>query len=262
MPELPDVERFKTYFDAAALHQEVAAVEIKDAEPLEDVSPRGLRKELKGRAFESTSRHGKFLFVQRSAPPLLVLHFGMTGYLDYADEEHEPPKHSQLIFHFVKGHRLAYVCQRKLGLVTLCDDQDVFVAQRDLGPDAVAENLTLEVFSERVSGRRGAIKSTLMNQSIVAGIGNVYADEILFQAGIAPGRGTDQLNIKTVRKLYHTMRRVLTTSIRNNAEVSRLPRTYLLRQREEHGQCPRCGRELRKARVSGRGTYFCAHCQV
>jgi len=261
MPELPDVERFKSYLDATSLHQAIESVDINDSKTLENVTPRKLRKELQGQAFESTSRHGKFLFVRREAPPLLVLHFGMTGYLDYALNEREPPPHSRTVFHFATGYRLAYVCQRKLGLITLCNDQRAFVEQRGLGPDALDEELTRQVFVERVSGRRGAVKTTLMNQAIVAGIGNVYADEILFQAGIAPSRRIDSLDEKTLRKLYHTMRRVLKTVIRNNADVSQLPRTYLLPQREEDGQCPRCGRELRKTTVSGRGTYFCAHCQ-
>jgi formamidopyrimidine-DNA glycosylase len=87
--------------------------------------------------------------------------------------------------------------------------------------------------------------------------------EILFQARIAPDRPLGQLDEKELRKLHRTVRRVLETSIRNNAEVAKLPRTYLLRHRDsdQDGQCPRCGRELRKAKISGRGTVYCSHCQ-
>jgi len=261
MPELPDVERFKGYLDANALHQKVAAVEVRDADILERVSARRLRSQLRGRPFESTSRYGKFLFVHRPSPPLLVLHFGMTGYLDYAREDREPPEHARVVLHFAEGHRLAYVCQRKLGLVTLADDRQAFIEKRGLGPDALDEGLTFRAFADRLSGRRGAVKSALMNQAILAGVGNVYADEVLFQAGIAPGRRVDQLDDKELRNLHRTMRRVLKTSIRNNAEISRLPRTYLLPHRDSDGRCPRCDRELKKARISGRGTYLCPHCQ-
>jgi len=261
MPELPDVERFKGYLDATALHQKVAAVDVRDADILGRVSARRVRSQLRGRPFESTSRHGKFLFVHRPSPPLLVLHFGMTGYLDYAREDREPPEHARVVFHFADGDRLAYVCQRKLGLVALADDRQAFIEKRGLGPDALDEGLTFRAFSDRLAGRRGAIKSALMNQAILAGVGNVYADEILFQAGIAPGRRLDQLDDKELRNLHRTMRRVLATSIRNNAEVSRLPRTYLLPHRDSDGRCPRCGRELEEARISGRATYLCSHCQ-
>lgn len=261
MPELPDVERFKQYVDATALHQKVESVEVRDAGVLKNISGRKLQSQLKGEPFESTSRHGKFLFAHPPSPPLLVLHFGMTGYLDYAQENGEPPDHSRVVFHFGTGGRLAYVCQRKLGLVTLAEDRQAFIEKRDLGPDALALAGQFNAFSERLSGRRGAIKSALMNQGIMAGIGNVYADEILYQARIAPDRRTEGLDEKTLRKLHRTMRRVLNTSIRNNAEVSELPRTYLLRHRDSDGRCPRCGHKLKKARIGGRGTSFCSQCQ-
>lgn len=262
MPELPDVERFKTYVDETALHQEIAKVQVTDAAALEDVSQRTFRQTLRGRSFTSTARHGKFLFVHAQEPPVLVLHFGMTGYLEYGREDSDPPAHTRVLFHFATGNRLAYVCQRKLGMVTLTDDQQGFIAQHELGPDALDDALTPEVFCERVAGRRGAVKSVLMNQEIVAGLGNVYADEILFQARVAPGHRVDELDEKTLRKLHRTMRRVLHTVIRKNVEVSRLPRAYLLPQRDPDGHCPRCGREIKTGKISGRGTYFCDHCQT
>lgn len=261
MPELPDVERFREYLNATALHQEVAAVEVRDAEILEGISARKLRRRLKGGSFESTSRHGKFLFVHTQSPAVLVLHFGMTGYLDYARRDREPPEHTRVLFCFATGFWLAYVCQRKLGLVTLTDDKAAFIDDRGLGPDALDERLTFVRFCERLEGRRGVVKSALMNQSILAGVGNVYADETLFQCGIAPHRSIDQLDKKTLRKLYRRMRRVLETAVRHHAEITPLPRTYLLRHRDSDGRCPRCGRELEKARISGRGTWFCPHCQ-
>ncbi|MFO7907565.1 MAG: Fpg/Nei family DNA glycosylase [Planctomycetota bacterium] len=261
MPELPDVERFKTYLGDTAFHQEIAAVEVSDENALKGVSPKTFRQTLQGRAFASADRHGKFLFVHLQTPPLLVLHFGMTGYLDYNQQEYDPPEHTRVLFRFVTANRLAYVCQRKLGMVALAEDQDAFIEQHELGPDAMDETLTPRAFCERLAGRRGTVKSILMNQETVAGLGNVYADEVLFQAGIAPGHRVDELDDQTLRKLYQTMRRVLKTAIRNNADVSRLPRGYLLRQRAPDGHCPRCGRAVKKAKISGRGTYFCDHCQ-
>lgn len=261
MPELPDVERFKQYLDATALHQKVTGVEVRDAQILQGVSSRRLRSHLEGRTFRSTSRHGKFLFVHAGSPPLLVLHFGMTGYLDYARQGRDPPEHARVVFHLADGFRLAYVCQRKLGLVTLTDDAESFVEEHDLGPDALDEDLTSEQFCQRLSGRRGAVKSALMNQAIVAGVGNVYADEILYQAGLKPGRRLDDIDEGTAKRLYRTMRRVLRTCIRHHADITRLPRNYLLRHRDSDGRCPGCGGELKKTRISGRGTWFCPRCQ-
>ncbi len=260
MPELPDVERFKMYLDATSLHQEIVATEVHDPDVLDGISGRKLRASLEGESFEETSRHGKFLFVQLASPRLLVLHFGMTGYLDYAHKD-EFPKHARVVFRFEGGGRLAYVCQRKLGRVAMTDDRDEFLDSQQLGPDALDEHLTVRRFAERIEGRRSAVKSALMNQSILAGVGNIYADEILFQAGIAPDRRAAELDDKALRTLHRAMRRVLQTAIRNRAEVSRLPKTYLLRRRDQDGPCPKCGHKLKTIRISGRRTSFCPQCQ-
>lgn len=260
MPELPDVECFKTYLDATSLHQEIVATEVHDADILDGISASKFRIRLQGESFEETSRHGKFLFVHLQSPRLLVLHFGMTGYLDYAHND-EIPKHGRVVFRFEGGGRLAYVCQRKLGRVTMTDNRDAFLESQQLGPDALDEHLTARQFAERLAGRRSAVKAALMDQSILAGVGNIYADEILFQAGIAPGRRVAELDDKALRTLYRAMRRVLQTAIRNRAEVSRFPRTYLLRQRDQDGRCPKCGQKLKTTRISGRRTSFCPHCQ-
>lgn len=260
MPELPDVERFRMYLDATSLHQELVATEVRDADILERMSARRFRTHLQGESFEETSRHGKFLFVRLKSPRLLVLHFGMTGYLNYARND-ELPAHARVVFRFEEGGRLAYVCQRKLGRVTITDNRELFLETQQLGPDALDEHLTARRFAERFAGRRSAVKSAIMDQSIVAGVGNIYADEILFQAGISPHRRLTDLHEKALHTLYRVMRRVLQTAIRNRAEVSRLPRTYLLRQRDQDGPCPKCGRELKTARIGGRRTYFCPHCQ-
>jgi sulfhydrogenase subunit alpha len=109
----------------------------------------------RGLEFESTTRHGKFLFVHVPSPPLLVLHFGMTGYLDYARQDREPPKHTRILFHFANEYWLAYVSQRKLGRVTLTGDAEDFVRQQEMGPDALDDQLTFAQFRQRLKGRRG-----------------------------------------------------------------------------------------------------------
>lgn len=260
MPELPDVERFKMDLDGTSLHQEIVATDVRDSDILDGISARKLGACLQGESMEATSRHGKFLFVHLKSPRFLVLHFGMTGYLDYA-RSHELPKHARVVFRFAGNGRLAYVCQRKLGRVTITDDREAFLESHRLGPDALDEHLTDRGLAERFAGRRSAIKSAMMDQSTVAGVGNVYADEILFQAGIAPDRRVSDLDDQAWRTVARAMRRVLQTAIRNRADLSRLPPTYLLRRREQDGQCPKCGRPLKTARFGGRRTYFCPHCQ-
>jgi len=129
-----------------------------------------------------------------------------------------------------------------------------------LGPDAMADEVDRERFIELLQGRRGAIKSTLMNQSILAGIGNVYSDEILFQAGIHPETPVDDLNAADLGRLYTTMRRVLRVTTEKQADIDRFPDGYLLPKRDE-GVCPKCRGDLQTLKVGGRTTVFCGRCQ-
>ncbi len=260
MPELPDVECFKMYLDDTSLHQEIVATEVPDPGILDGISARPFQMCLQGESMEATSRHGKFLFVHLKSPPCLVLHFGMTGYLDYA-RSNELPKHARVVFRFAGNGRLAYVCQRKLGRVTITDDREAFLQSHQLGPDALDEQLTDRGLAERFAGRRSAIKSAMMDQSMLAGVGNIYADEILFQAGIAPHRRVFELDDQAWRTIFRAMHRVLQTAIRKGAEVSRFPPTYLLRRRGQDGPCPKCNRQLKTTRLGGRRTCFCPHCQ-
>src|SRR5438094_4670493 len=123
MPELPDVETFKRYFDATSLHQRIDNVDVRDAYILKGVSAYELARRLKGRRFESTYRHGKHLFVRADHDLWLRLHFGMTGSLRYfKHEEQAPPPHSRVLFVFANNHRLAFDDQRKFGQIGLIQD--------------------------------------------------------------------------------------------------------------------------------------------
>lgn len=265
MPELSDVARFKKYLDATALHQAIRHVVVHDRDVLDDLSARRLRRTLQGRSFKSTSRRGKFLAVEldrkENEGPWLVMHFGMTGYFDYARESKEPPDHARVTCQFEGGHRLAYACQRKLGLVTLADDMGAFFDSRNLGPDALDEGLDFDAFAERSAGRSGAVKPALMNQQIVAGIGNFYSDEILCQARMHPKRTVDELARGELRGLHRAMRKVLRKAVQRNGQIERLPPSYLLPHREGDGLCPRCEGQLDQVKVSGRTAHFCRRCQ-
>lgn len=260
MPELPDVEYFRTYLNATSLHRKIEDVDIRSADILKGATARTLRRRLRGQSLISATRHGKFLFAEIEDDGWLVLHFGMTGFLDYSNEKELPP-HARVVIRFRDGSRLIYDCQRKIGLVSLTDDLERFVADHELGPDAMDPKLEFDRFLDRVSGRRGSIKSTLMNQKVLAGVGNEYSDEILFQAGVHPERKVDRLDEDTLRKIYRTMRRVLRVTAEKKADPERMPRSYLLPRREKGGRCPRCGARLSEKRVSGRTAIFCGKCQ-
>ncbi len=259
MPELPDVETFKRYLDSTALHQKVTGVRVADARVLKGVSKSGLGRAIEGRKFTSTRRHGKHLFARLSGDGWLRLHFGMTGFLDYGKDEGEPPEHAQVTLSFAGGHRLAYLSKRKLGEVGLVDDPGGFAESEDLGPDLLG--LGLDAFRERLGSRRGSIKNALMNQSLVAGLGNVYSDEALYQAGLHPRAEASELDARTLARLHRALERVLRVTIRHQAQPEDFPEGYLTRHREEGARCPRCKGKVKRISISGRHTYFCPGCQ-
>jgi len=187
------------------------------------------------------------------------LHFGMTGSLQYFKHEEQTPKHTRVLFVFANAHRLAFDDQRKFGEVGLLKDVDEFLQKRGLGPDAL--DIRLPQFKEIFGKHRGEVKTILLNQKLIAGIGNIYADEILFRTRVHPATQISSLSGKTVTKLFRATRYILKTAIEANADVALMPKSWLLPHRGKGGKCPGCGRKLRSATIGGRTAWFCAHCQ-
>src|SRR2546430_9751076 len=219
MPELPDVEIFKRYLDATSLHQRIIGIDVRSTYVLKAVSGRKLACRLKGRRLESSRRHGKHLFVRADGDLWLRLHFGMTGSLRYFKHEQRTPRHTRVLFVFANGHRLAVEDQRKFGEVGLLKDVDEFLKKRALGRDAL--DISLPQFKEIFGKHRGAVKTILLNQKLIAGIGNIYADEILFRARIHPATQVSALKEKTVAKLFRAARAILNTAIDAKAGMDR-----------------------------------------
>jgi len=259
MPELPDVETFKRYLDATSLHQQIIDVDVQDTYILKDVSARELSCRLKGRRLESSRRHGKHLFVCANGDLWLRLHFGMTGSLKYFKNQAQTPKHTRLLFMFANTHRLAFEDQRKFGEVGLLNDIHEFLNKRRLGPDAL--EISLAQFKKIFGKHHGPVKTILLNQKLIAGIGNIYADEILFRSRIHPAMQASALKDNAIARLFGATRYILRTAIHARADADFMPKSWLLARRGKDGKCPRCGRELKSATIGGRTAWFCAHCQ-
>jgi len=261
MPELPDVAQFKSYLDSTSLRRRVTAVRGLDADLVRDMSAARLRKAVAKRRFVSSQRHGKYLLVGLDDGRFLVLHFGMTGFLKASKQGEETPSHARAVFVLDDGYHLAYACQRKLGQLTVVDGPEELAQRHGLGPDALDDALTVDALAERLEGSRAMIKSALMNQQLLAGIGNVYSDEILFHSRMHPKRPAGRLDRKGLRALHRNMRKVLHKAIECRAEIERLPRGYLLPHRDTDDDCPRCGGELDTLKVGGRTAWLCPRCQ-
>jgi formamidopyrimidine-DNA glycosylase len=261
MPELPDVETFRQYFDSTAVGRRVADVHVTAPAMLQDVSVRTLHSRLSRNRFVRTDRHGKYLFARINRDGWLVLHFGMTGFLKHFKRPDKAPPHARLRIDFTDGSSLVFDDQRKFGRIFLTEDVRAFVQARRLGPDPMHAGFDFAAFMASVGQRRGAIKPALMNQSVIAGIGNIYADEILFQARLHPETPLHRLDESSLRNLFRTTRRVLMQAVRARADEDRLPRGYLLHERRAGGRCPKCGRVLARKSIGMRTTFFCPNDQ-
>jgi formamidopyrimidine-DNA glycosylase len=258
MPELPDVQVFKEYFDATALHQRVAAVDKCHRDLLQGVSPDRLGGALEGHSFTATVRHGKWLLARAGEDGWLVLHFGMTGYLRYYKKEDKAPGHIRLLLRFDNGYRLAFDCLRKLGRIGFSESVEKFIEEQDLGPDALEVAADVEKLSELLQDKRGSIKSALMDQHLLAGIGNIYSDEILFAAGVRPQAKVQELSAEKVREIARAMDEVLRGAIDCRVGEEGWPEgKWLVPHREDGEKCPRCGGRIKKEKISGRSSYFC-----
>jgi len=259
MPELPDVEVFRRYMDRTSLHKKITGLEVERERVLQNITPSGLKKKLKGHRFVRTRRHGKHIFACVDEEFWIMFHFGMTGFFKYFKRAQEKPSHTRILFHFKNSYHLAYDNQRMLGKVQVVEDAGDFVRKNNLGEDA--RDVSLRAFQKLIQGRRGSIKTSLMNQSLIAGIGNIYSDEILFQTKIHPKTPVKKLDQNQIKKMYQSMNQVFNTAIEKKVNPDEFPDDWLIPHRGEEESCPRCGGKIEKIKVNNRGTYFCSKCQ-
>jgi len=265
VPELPDVELYKRHLDATCLGRTIRHVAVGDARILAEISATELARRLEGTRIIASRRHGKHLLVDLGPPGWLTLHFGMTGWLKHFTDDEDDPPYDRVRFDFADGHHLAYINARLLGRVGLAADADAFVAAEGLGPDALDPRFDLAAFEQALAGRKRDVKSRLMDKEVMAGIGNIYSDEILFQAGINPRTRCDRLDTSAREHLFERIKAVLETAISTGAGAERLvdhlPGSFLIPHREKDGRCPRCGGQIASAKFSGRTAYYCPRCQ-
>jgi formamidopyrimidine-DNA glycosylase len=255
MPELPDVEKHRRTIAEHATGQTVRRVEVHDPELLEGTTPQGLGRSAVGREIGEPRRLGKWLAVGLDrGGPTLVFHFRMTGDLLWRPVAEEAGSADAVAFHLDEGI-LSYRSRRLLGGVTyLPAGRDLEAAVGPLGPDAA--DVDRHQLGELLAGRRGGLKSALMDQRMIAGLGNELVDEILWRSGLHPARPAAELAEDELADLYSEFREVLRRSIRAG-HVPSGPTWLNAQRREDEPRCPRCGAALQRGRVGGRTTFWC-----
>jgi len=267
MPELPEVETIKNELSPWVVGQSFTQATILDSKLVCGGSAEEVSRGLIGQKIESLRRRGKYLIFHLSNGRSLIVHLRMTGSLLL--NPGNGGLYARAIFHLSNGHRIVFNDRRRLGLIHLLDDADTVVCK--LGPEPLDESFTAEILGQRLSRHHIPIKAALLDQCIVAGIGNMYADEALFAARINPLRKADDLSPAEVQTLHNCIRKVLgaaigskgasvDTYVRPEGELGTAHFDFKVAHKRSE-PCPVCGRTIERCVVQNRGSYFCPSCQ-
>ena len=247
MPELPEAERARQRLEGS-LGRRIAAVDDTDTYVCRPHQPGEIASALVGETFASAHRRGKFLWLQTEDGPTLGLHLGMAGSIAL-EAPTDKPIWDRFTVQFEDGTRFALRDRRRLGRAMLNPDFS------HVGPDAA--DVGREEFRRRIGAGRTPVKARLLHQGAISGVGNLLADELLWQARIAPQRSTAQLSTEELDRL----RRATRAAVRSAHRLGGAHTGRFVIARDREGACPRCGHALERATVGGRTTYWCPACQ-
>jgi formamidopyrimidine-DNA glycosylase len=266
MPELPEVETIKNELLPHVLGRTIEGIDIYWDKMVRKPSIPEFRAQVIGRKITGISRRGKYLFFHLGKSEVLVMHMKMTGSLLVNPSE---KKFTRVILHLDKGIDLHFWDPRKFGKMWLEKDEAA-VAQK-LGPEPLDDNFTADKLAELLHNHKAPVKPVILDQSIIAGIGNMYADESLFEAKIHPLKPACSLSWVEIKRLHsaiiHVLQKALRkkgASVRNYIRPDGEPGTAHDEFNVAHGvgkKCPRCGGPIKRIVVRGRGTYICPECQ-
>jgi formamidopyrimidine-DNA glycosylase len=273
MPELPEVQTVLATLQPRLLGLRIEQVEVFLEKIIKAPHPQEFVALLRGRSITGLRRRGKYLLLELDGSHLLAVHLRMTGRLVYSSPDTPRDKHVHLVFYLNNGDELRFQDMRQFGTMNLMPvaSFEAFCSQKDLGPDALDPALTGDLFEKRFQGRRGQIKKLLLDQSPVAGIGNIYANEILWRVRIHPERTITSLTPVDMEGLYRAMRSVLEeavagrgTTLRDYVDGEGNPGNFQS-QLAVHGRegepCPKCGKEIIRLKTGGRSSFVCPGCQ-
>ena len=270
MPELPEVETIARRLcggcgDEPPLPgRTILAVRIRHPKPVARPGPAAARRRMVGKTFLSVSRRGKFV-VCRLSRGCLLIHLRMSGDLELFPSGGKPRKHDHIIWRLDGGWDLRFHDPRRFGRIWAVDDPAEVLGS--LGPEPLEEDFTAGRVRKMLGARRRQLKPLLLDQTFIAGIGNIYADESLFRARLHPLRRSDALNREEIGRLLRGIRSALRTGLAmNGASIDwayrggEFQNSFRVYGREGEA-CLRCGAKIRRITVGQRSTYFCPVCQ-
>lgn len=214
-----------------------------------------LINQLQGRKFVASHRVGKYLFIELDDGLFLVVHFGMTGDFSYYRNAEDEPKNAKVIFLLENSFRLSYNSRRKLGWLDLTESIAAFQKEKKLGKDAL--DIEFEEFYQGLKEKQSPIKPRLMEQDLIAGIGNWVADEILYQSRVHPLSICQKIPKAIYQEIYNKMQFILNTALEHDSQAECFPEYFLIRDRKKGAKCHYNGKTLEILEVGGRTTFVC-----
>lgn len=273
MPELPEVETIRRGLAAVLPSRVICDVTVNYCGSIKTPDAQSFRTGLAGRMVTGTGRRGKYLFLHLDDGSTMVIHLRMTGRLVFSEVTLPADKHTHIIFHFEDGSSLYFNDVRKFGTIWWMPDQRLteISGLSSLGPEPLSADFHFPYLNSEVEKRTIGIKSLLLNQTFIAGLGNIYADEILHRSCILPEHQSRSLSREERLALFQAIRDVLAEAIewrgttmndyRDAAGISGSFQNKLRVYQRTNQECPRCGNMICRKVVAGRGTHFCPHCQ-
>jgi formamidopyrimidine-DNA glycosylase len=274
MPELPEVETYVRDLEPALRGRTVTAAQVYWPRIIAAPDVATFERQIVGQQFAHFDRRGKYMLLGLAHGATLIVHLRMTGHLYVQPGDHPVDKHTHVVLGLDDGRTLHYQDARKFGRLWLVADAEQVLYK--LGPEPLSSAFTTSEFGARLAGRQASIKALLLDQRIVAGVGNIYADEALFRAGIHPTRAGGSLQRAEIAHLQAAIVAILTNAIahhgsslgassvqnyqRPNGEPGGFQAEHQVYQRT--GQpCRRCGTPIERLVITQRSSHFCNHCQ-
>ena len=271
MPELPEVETVRRGLEKLILGKKITIIDIRYPKMIKTDLDQ-FQKELPGQVVKSMGRRGKYLLFYL-IDKVLISHLRMEGKYFYYPDQVPERKHAHVFIHFEDGGTLVYEDVRKFGTMELLSLEllEAYFVSKKLGPEPTEQDFDLEIFRGALKKSKKPIKSHLLDQTLVAGLGNIYVDEVLWRAKVHPSRTSKSLSAQEARKVHDQTIEVLGQAVEKGGSTIR---TYTNAFGEDGtmqdfhqvydkaGQaCSRCGSIIEKIQLGGRGTHFCPKCQ-
>ena len=273
MPELPEVENVVLGLKNLIKNYIITSVRIKEANLIAYPELHEFQKQIKNRKIKDITRRGKYILIHLVEDKIMVIHLRMTGKLLVKSSDEALEKHTHIIFKLSQNTDLRFNNVRKFGRIYLIDSDNYEAAGglSELGPEPLAPDFSFEKFKELFKGRTAKIKSLLLNQKFIAGLGNIYTDEVLYRSDVYPKKHADKLTEKELKKIYNNIRKILKLGIKYNGttfsdyvnafgEKGSFQEKLQVYQKEGE-KCHKCKERITKDKVSGRSTYYCPNCQ-